>query len=85
MSRTVTWLKTVTFFNDDWHEGNVPIIGVRTQAAWLCMSVFDGGRAFEGTAPDLDLHSPALMSQPRRWVSSRSFRWRLGWGWRARA
>jgi branched-chain amino acid aminotransferase len=56
MSRTVTWSKTVTFFNDDWHEGNVPIMGVRTQAAWLCTSVFDGARAFEGTAPDLDLH-----------------------------
>jgi len=56
MSRTVTWSKTVTFFDDDWHEGNVPIMGVRTQAAWLCTSVFDGARAFEGTAPDLDLH-----------------------------
>ena len=28
MSRPVTWSKTVTFFEDDWHEGNVPIMGV---------------------------------------------------------
>jgi|SRR5579872_164460 len=56
MSRPVTWSKTVTFFDDDWHEGNVPIMGVRTHAAWLCTSVFDGARAFEGVAPDLDLH-----------------------------
>jgi branched-chain amino acid aminotransferase len=56
MSRPVTWSKTVTFFEDDWHEGNVPIMGVRTHAAWLCTSVFDGARAFEGVAPDLDLH-----------------------------
>jgi branched-chain amino acid aminotransferase len=56
MSRTVTWSKTVTFFDDNWHEGNVPIMGVRTHAAWLCTSVFDGARAFEGAAPDLDLH-----------------------------
>jgi branched-chain amino acid aminotransferase len=56
MSRPVTWSKTVTFFENDWHEGNVPIMGVRTHAAWLCTSVFDGARAFEGTAPDLDLH-----------------------------
>ncbi len=56
MSRPVTWSKTVTFFDDDWREGNVPIMGVRTHAAWLCTSVFDGARAFEGTAPDLDLH-----------------------------
>lgn len=56
MSCTVTWSKTITFFENDWHEGNVPIMGVRTHAAWLCTSVFDGARAFEGTAPDLDLH-----------------------------
>jgi branched-chain amino acid aminotransferase len=31
-------------------------MGVRTHAAWLCTSVFDGARAFEGVAPDLDLH-----------------------------
>ena len=56
MSRTVNWSKTATFFEGDWHEGNVPIMGVRTHAAWLCTSVFDGARAFEGVAPDLDLH-----------------------------
>jgi len=56
MNRPVVWSKTVTFFEDKWHEGNVPIMGVRTHAAWLCTSVFDGARAFEGTAPDLDLH-----------------------------
>jgi branched-chain amino acid aminotransferase len=56
MSRPVPWSKTVTFFENDWHEGNVPIMGPRTHAAWLCTSVFDGARAFEGTAPDLDLH-----------------------------
>jgi branched-chain amino acid aminotransferase len=56
MVKPVTWSKTVTFFEDDWHDGNVPIMGVRTHAAWLCTSVFDGARAFEGVAPDLDLH-----------------------------
>src|SRR2546423_3112889 len=47
---------TWTFFDGDWHEGNVPIMGPRTHAAWLGSSVFDGARAFEGVAPDLDLH-----------------------------
>src|SRR6516162_5364510 len=56
MSRSVTWSKTLTFFEDGWHEGNLPIMGVRTHAAWLCTSVFDGARAFEGVMPDLDLH-----------------------------
>ena len=50
------WSKTWTFLNSDWHEGNVPIMGIRTHAAWLGSSVFDGARVFEGVAPDLDLH-----------------------------
>jgi branched-chain amino acid aminotransferase len=48
--------KTWTFFENAWHEGNVPIMGPRTHAAWLCSVVFDGARYFEGVAPDLDLH-----------------------------
>jgi branched-chain amino acid aminotransferase len=56
MGKAVTWSKTVTFFEDAWHVGNVPIMGPRTHAAWLGTSVFDGARAFEGVAPDLDLH-----------------------------
>jgi branched-chain amino acid aminotransferase len=48
--------KTWTFFDGDWHAGNVPIMGPRTHAAWLGSMVFDGARAFEGVTPDLDLH-----------------------------
>ena len=48
--------KTWTFFDGDWHEGNVPIMGPRTHAAWLGSMVFDGARAFEGVTPDLDRH-----------------------------
>jgi branched-chain amino acid aminotransferase len=51
-----SWSKTWTFYENDWHEGNVPIMGVRDHAAWLCSSVFDGARTFEGVSPDLDLH-----------------------------
>jgi branched-chain amino acid aminotransferase len=50
------WSKTLTYFEGDWHEGNVPIMGPRTHAAWLCSMVFDGARAFEGVTPDLELH-----------------------------
>ncbi|MBV9346602.1 MAG: branched-chain amino acid aminotransferase [Pseudolabrys sp.] len=50
------WSKTWTFYNGDWHEGNLPIMGVRSHSAWLCSSVFDGARTFEGVSPDLDLH-----------------------------
>ena len=48
--------KTWTFFDGDWHEGNAPIMGPRTHAAWLGSMVFDGARAFEGVTPDLELH-----------------------------
>jgi branched-chain amino acid aminotransferase len=54
--RSIAWSKTWTFFEEDWHEGNVPIMGPRTHGAWLGTSVFDGARAFEGVTPDLDLH-----------------------------
>jgi branched-chain amino acid aminotransferase len=50
------WSKTWTFYEGDWREGNAPIMGVRDHAGWLCSSVFDGARAFEGVSPDLDLH-----------------------------
>ena len=56
MAAAMGWSKTHTFFEDAWHEGNVPIMGPRTHAAWLCSLVFDGARAFEGVAPDLELH-----------------------------
>ena len=59
MARTtapVSYSETWTFFEGAWHQGNVPIMGPRTHAAWLASVVFDGARAFEGTAPDLDRH-----------------------------
>jgi branched-chain amino acid aminotransferase len=51
-----SWSETWTFFDGQWHEGNVPLWGVRTHAIWLGSSVFDGARVFEGVAPDIDLH-----------------------------
>jgi branched-chain amino acid aminotransferase len=56
MAVATNWSKTWTFFEEQWREGNTPIMGVRTHAAWLCSVVFDGARAFEGVTPDLDLH-----------------------------
>lgn len=56
MTTEPTWSTTWTFFRGAWHEGNVPIMGVRTHAAWAGSSVFDGARAFEGVTPDLAAH-----------------------------
>ena len=49
---SLTW----TYLDGDWHEGNVPIMGPRSHAAWLASQCFDGARWFDGVAPDLDLH-----------------------------
>jgi branched-chain amino acid aminotransferase len=58
--------RTWTFFQGDWHEGNLRIMGVRTHAAWLCSMVFDGARAFEGVTPDLDLHCARVNESARK-------------------
>jgi len=56
IAKPVSYSQTWTFFEGKWHEGNAPIMGPRTHAAWLASMVFDGARAFEGVAPDLDRH-----------------------------
>jgi len=45
-----------SYVDGTWLEGNPPILGPLTHATWLSSIVFDGARAFEGVAPDLDLH-----------------------------
>ena len=49
-------LTSICYFNGQWAEGEVPLMTSATNAAWLANAVFDGARAFEGVAPDLDLH-----------------------------
>lgn len=55
-TKSASWSKTWTYYDGEWREGNIPIMGIRTHAAWLCSVVFDGARTFEGVSPDLDLH-----------------------------
>ena len=50
------WSQTWTWIDGKWQDGNSPILGPRSHAFWLASVVFDGARAFEGVAPDLDLH-----------------------------
>jgi branched-chain amino acid aminotransferase len=59
---SATW----TFFEGEWHEGNVAIMGPRTHAAWLGSAVFDGARVYDGAAPDLDLHMARINESARR-------------------
>ena len=50
-----------TWFEGEWHRGNVPVIGAADHAAWLGSGVFDGARQFDGRRPDLDLHSARIV------------------------
>ncbi|MGE0212469.1 MAG: branched-chain amino acid aminotransferase [Parvibaculaceae bacterium] len=54
-----------TFFDGRWHEGNPMFMGPMTHAPWLGSVVFDGARAFEGVAPDLDRHCERLVRSAR--------------------
>jgi branched-chain amino acid aminotransferase len=58
-------MDTLTYWNDAWHEGNPAILGPRDHAFWLGSIVFDGGRAFEGCGPDLDLHAERVVRSAR--------------------
>jgi branched-chain amino acid aminotransferase len=46
-----------SWIDGEWISGNPPIIGPLTNAAWMATVVFDGARAYDGLAPDLDLHA----------------------------
>lgn len=49
-------LKKLTWFEGKWQDGNIPILDPISPASWLSLFVFDGARAFDGVAPDLDRH-----------------------------
>ncbi len=50
------------FFDGAWHEGNPPLMGPMTHGFWMASTIFDGARAFDGVAPDLDLHCERLIN-----------------------
>lgn len=54
-----------TWFNGQWHEGNVAILGAADHATWLGTLVFDGARRFEGVTPDLDRHCERVNNSAR--------------------
>lgn len=47
---------SICYYDGKWSTGPVPLMTSATNAAWLANTVFDGARAFEGVAPDLDRH-----------------------------
>jgi branched-chain amino acid aminotransferase len=53
--------RILTWYEGSWSEGNTPILGAADHGAWQGTMVFDGARAFEGVAPDLDRHCARLV------------------------
>ncbi len=55
-------MQTIHFIDDRWVEGEPLLLGPLTHATWMASVVFDGARAFEGVAPDLDRHCQRLIA-----------------------
>ncbi|MGY9047498.1 aminotransferase [Puniceibacterium antarcticum] len=45
-----------TYFQGQWHDGDIPVIRGADHGAWLGSNVFDGARYVNGLAPDLAAH-----------------------------
>ncbi len=48
-----------------WHEGNPGMLGPLDHAFWMASVAFDGARAFDDLAPDLDRHCARLIHSAR--------------------
>ena len=64
-----------TYFEGQWHDGDVPLMKAADHGMWLGSGVFDGARSVNGLVPDLDKHcervnrsAEALMLTP--WVDA---------------
>ncbi len=60
MSKT-TGSAAITFADGAWHDGDPKIVGIGSHAMWLSSVAFDGARAFDGLAPDLDRHCARVL------------------------
>jgi len=50
-----------------WYEGQQPkLLGPMDHAMWMASLAFDGARAFDGLAPDLDRHCARLIDSTRK-------------------
>lgn len=54
-----------TWFDGQWHDGDVAVMKAADHGAWLGSTVFDGARYVDGIAPDLDLHCARLNDSAR--------------------
>ncbi|MGE0816635.1 MAG: branched-chain amino acid aminotransferase [Vicinamibacterales bacterium] len=57
--------ESICYIDGAWGGSATPLMTSDTNAAWLANTVFDGARAFEGVAPDLDLHCQRAVRSAR--------------------
>ncbi|NBB70042.1 MAG: branched-chain amino acid aminotransferase [Alphaproteobacteria bacterium] len=55
------------FWHDGrWWDAQPKVLGPMDHAMWMCSSVFDGARIFDGYAPDLDRHCERLIDSAEK-------------------
>jgi branched-chain amino acid aminotransferase len=54
-----------TFIDGEWHSGNPLVAGPMTMGFWAASTIFDGARAIDGMAPDLDRHCQRAVASAR--------------------
>ncbi|MGH6952876.1 MAG: branched-chain amino acid aminotransferase [Alphaproteobacteria bacterium] len=55
----------LVYYDGQWYDRNPAIMGPLTQSVWMATAVFDGARAFDRVAPDLDRHCERLIESAR--------------------
>jgi branched-chain amino acid aminotransferase len=55
----------MTWFEGQWHKGDVMIMRAADHGSWLGSTVFDGARFFNGSAPDLLAHCERVNNSAR--------------------
>lgn len=59
-------MDSLVYYDGEWREDSNPgVMGALDQAIWMSTTVFDGARAFDGWAPDLDAHCRRLLASAR--------------------
>lgn len=51
-----TGTNIMTYYEGQWHRGDLMIMKAADHGAWLGTTVFDGARLFDGLSPDLEKH-----------------------------
>lgn len=54
------------YYNGKWSDQNIPLLGPMDHASWMASTVFDGARAFQGLAPDLDRHCERVLQSAQK-------------------